>query len=94
MGARNRVGIGFSYLPASLCSSATQFQNRFLESIPRSIAGAGLKIPTLLEVKYGGRLDGPWISSTFIQVWIYVISCCKPFWLNAEQRKLYMNSEY
>ncbi len=45
MGARNRVGIGLSYRPASLCSLATQFQTRLLESIPRPIAG--LKFPTL-----------------------------------------------
>jgi hypothetical protein len=45
MGARNQVGIGLSYRPASLCSLATQFQTRFLESIPRPTAG--LKIPTL-----------------------------------------------
>jgi hypothetical protein len=37
---RNQVGIGLSYRPAtSLCSLATQFQTRFLESIPRPIAG-------------------------------------------------------
>jgi hypothetical protein len=45
MGTRNQVGIGLSYRPASLCNLATQFQTRFLESIPRPIAG--LKIPTL-----------------------------------------------
>jgi hypothetical protein len=45
MGARNQVGIGLSYRPASLCNLATQFQTRFLESIPRPIAG--LKFPTL-----------------------------------------------
>ncbi len=39
MGARNQVGIGLSYLPVSLCSLVTQFQTRFLESIPRPIAG-------------------------------------------------------
>jgi hypothetical protein len=39
MGARNQVRIGFSYRPASLCCLATQFQTRFLESIPRPIAG-------------------------------------------------------
>jgi hypothetical protein len=39
MGARNQIGIGLSYRPASLCSLATQFQTRFLESIPRPIAG-------------------------------------------------------
>ncbi len=44
MGARNQVGIGLSYRPASLCSFAIQFQTRFLESIPRLIAG--LKFPT------------------------------------------------
>jgi hypothetical protein len=47
VGARNQVGIGLSYRPASLCSLATQFQTRFLESIPRPIAG--LKIPTLVH---------------------------------------------
>ncbi len=35
MGARNQGCIGFSYRPASLCSLATQFQTRFLESLPR-----------------------------------------------------------
>jgi hypothetical protein len=38
MGARNQEGIEFSYRPASLCSLATQFQTRFLESILRPIA--------------------------------------------------------
>ncbi len=46
-GARNQVGIGLSYRPASLCSLATQFQTRFLESIPRPTAG--LKIQTLVK---------------------------------------------
>jgi hypothetical protein len=39
LGARNQVGLWLSYRPASLCSLATQFQARFLESIPRPIAG-------------------------------------------------------
>jgi hypothetical protein len=39
MGARNQVGIGLPYRPASLCSLATQFQTRFLELPPRPIAG-------------------------------------------------------
>jgi hypothetical protein len=58
MGARNQVGIGLSYRHASLCSLATQFLTRFLESIPRPIAG--LKILTLsircwnLKKNYGG----------------------------------------
>ncbi len=45
MGARNQVGIGLSYRPASLRSLAIEFQTQFLESIPRPIAG--LKFPTL-----------------------------------------------
>jgi hypothetical protein len=45
MGARNQVGIGLSYRPASLCSLATQCQTRFLELIPRPIAR--LKFSTL-----------------------------------------------
>ncbi len=48
LGARNQVGIGLSYRPASLCSLATQFQTRFLESIPRPIAG--LKFSTLFPI--------------------------------------------
>jgi hypothetical protein len=51
MGTKNQVGIGLSYWPASLCSLATQFQTRFLESIPRSIAG--LKFLTLLSKGVG-----------------------------------------
>jgi hypothetical protein len=39
MGVGIQVGIGLSYRPASLCSLATQFQTRFLESIPYPIAG-------------------------------------------------------
>jgi hypothetical protein len=49
MGARNRVGIELSYL----CSLATQFQTRFLESIPRPIAG--LKFPT--QATQAGGID-------------------------------------
>jgi len=33
MGARNQVGIGLSYRPTIICSFATQFQTRFLESM-------------------------------------------------------------
>jgi hypothetical protein len=43
MGAMNKVGIGLSYMPASLCTStcslATQSKTQFLESIPRHISG-------------------------------------------------------
>ncbi len=38
-GYKNPAGIGLSYRAASQCSLATQFQTRFLESIPRPIAG-------------------------------------------------------
>ncbi len=37
MGAGNQVGIELLYRAASLCSLATQFQTRFLESIPRPL---------------------------------------------------------
>ncbi len=43
IGARNQVGILSSYRPASLCSLASQFQTRYLELIPRPMAG--LKFP-------------------------------------------------
>jgi hypothetical protein len=39
MGARNQVGKGLSYRLASLCSFATQFQTRFLETIPHPVPG-------------------------------------------------------
>jgi hypothetical protein len=48
MGARNQVGIGLSYWPASQCNLATQFQTRFLELVPRPIAG--LKFSTLISM--------------------------------------------
>ncbi len=48
MEVRNQIGIGLSYRPASLCSLATQFQTRFLESIPRPMAG--LKFSTLYSI--------------------------------------------
>jgi hypothetical protein len=56
MGARTQVGIGLSYRPASLCSLATLFQTRFLESIPRPIAGLKFSI---LDVRQSG-LRVPW----------------------------------
>jgi hypothetical protein len=55
--ARKQVGIGLSYRPASLRSLATQFQTRFLESIPRPIAG--LKFPTLV-----GQPGVRWLSES------------------------------
>jgi hypothetical protein len=61
MEARNQVGIGLSYRPASLpvCSLATQFQTRFLESIPCPIAS--LKFSTLKkkEEAYCNALPSP-----------------------------------
>jgi hypothetical protein len=50
MGARNQVGIGLLYRSASLCSLATQFQTRFLESIPRPIAGIKFSTQSFLDV--------------------------------------------
>ncbi len=38
MGPRNQLCIGLLNRPASLCSLPTQFQTRFLESIPRPIS--------------------------------------------------------
>jgi hypothetical protein len=58
MRARNQLGIGLSYRPASLCSLATQFQTRFLESIPRPIAG--LKLST----QFTGKEEG-WYTITY-----------------------------
>jgi hypothetical protein len=59
IGAWNQVGIGLSYRPASLCGLVTQFQARFLESIPRLIAG--LKFPT--QASYASRIDS-WATNT------------------------------
>jgi hypothetical protein len=59
MGARNQVGIGFLYLPASLCSLATQFQTRLLEVIPRPIAG--LKFSAL--VRYQLSHSSPYFAT-------------------------------
>ncbi len=50
MGARNQVGIGLSYRPASLCSLATQFQTWFLELIPHSIAGLKIRTSDVLTL--------------------------------------------
>ncbi len=47
MRARNQVGIGLSYRPSSLFSLAIQFQIRFLESIPRPIAGLSFRLRSL-----------------------------------------------
>jgi hypothetical protein len=58
MGARNQVGIGLSYRSASLRSLDTQFQTRFLESIPRPISG--LKIPTLFPSIHRESKNGYW----------------------------------
>jgi hypothetical protein len=61
MGARNQVGIGLSYRPASLCSLAIQFQTRFLESIPRPIAG--LKFSTQISSE-GEEISAANLNST------------------------------
>jgi hypothetical protein len=44
MRAGNQVGLELSYRSASPCSLATQFQTRFLESIPRSIADLSFRL--------------------------------------------------
>ncbi len=55
MGARNQVCIVLSYWTASLCSLATQFQTRFLGSIPRPIAShCKDKIPRFRNKEYRG----------------------------------------
>jgi hypothetical protein len=55
MGARNQVGIVLSYWPAILCSLASQFQIRFLKSIPRPMAGP--KFSTLFCPQIKSRWD-------------------------------------
>jgi hypothetical protein len=73
MGARNQVGIGLSYRPASLCSLATQFQTRFLESILRPIAG--LKFSTLIYVQY---TQVKW-SLVFVNIFALIIEIAAIF---------------
>ncbi len=74
MGARNQVGIGLSYRPASLCSLATQFQTRFLESIPLPMAG--LKFSTLSTCKDGLAPSPKYICVHLVRLLIYGI-CLK-----------------
>jgi hypothetical protein len=56
MGARNQVGIGLLYRPASLCSLATQFQTRFLESIPQM--GSSAPPPAKSQAADGHTVSG------------------------------------
>ncbi len=56
MGAKNQVGIGLSYRPASLCSLATQFQTRFLESIPHPIAALSFRLSPKLYFMFRGSV--------------------------------------
>jgi hypothetical protein len=66
MGARNQVGIGLSYRPAiSLCSLATQFQTRFLESIPRPIAGR--KFPTQYSFLHWSLMQTSYSNNSLLQ---------------------------
>jgi hypothetical protein len=55
MGARNQVGIGLSYRPASLYSLATQFQTRFLESSSPRIGTSVSDSDSIKKLKYGNR---------------------------------------
>jgi hypothetical protein len=60
MGTRNQVGKGLSYRSASLCSLATQFQSRFLESIPRPIADLSFRLrnqkPASVDISFNFTL--------------------------------------
>ncbi len=70
MGARNQVGIGLLYRPASLYSLVNQFQTRFLESIPRPIVG--LKFPTQIVKKdYIG--ENSWTNRA--SIFFYLLLC-------------------
>jgi hypothetical protein len=67
------IGIGLPYRAASLCSLAlaTQFHTRFLESIPRPIAG--LKFSTLEKVergKAGNRSSDVTFGTSLVGVFI------------------------
>ncbi len=57
-----------SYRPASLCSLATQFQTRFLELIPRPIAG--LKFSALYFVVLQVYMYGTLCLSPFLKIYI------------------------
>jgi hypothetical protein len=64
MGVRNQVGIGLPYRPAGQYCLATQFHTRFLELIPRPIAG--LKFPTLyIDAEKKGRESTELVQSCF-----------------------------
>ncbi len=56
VGARNQVGIGLSYWPASLCSLTTQSQTWFLESILRPIVGLKFSTPDYTGCGEGGGM--------------------------------------
>jgi hypothetical protein len=72
MWARNQVGIWLSYRPACLCSLASQFQTRFLESIPRPVAG--LKLPTLVDTGTLQMVSGELVFVTFIPSYLHSLS--------------------
>jgi hypothetical protein len=77
MGARNQVGKRLSYLPASLCSLATQFQTRFLELIPRPMEGLkfSTRVCLLLPVSVYQVLYSQlytwtyWTNDDLVSVW-------------------------
>ncbi len=75
MGAKNQVGTGLSYRPASLCSLDTQFQPWFLESVPRPIAGLKFSTQFILHVKIqvvrgiSLRRETGGMSSKFEKAW-------------------------
>ncbi len=65
---RNQVGIGLSYRPASLSSLATQFQTRFLESIPCPIGG--LKCLVTFGISHGEIIS--------IEKYLWSDACFRP----------------
>ncbi len=82
-GARNQVGIGLSYWPASLCSLAIQFQTRFLELISHHIAG--LKFSALDSIRvYYIKPATPWGDMITSNLFSFLAShktldCCFEF---------------
>jgi hypothetical protein len=65
MGARNQLDIGLLYRPASQSSLATQFQTRFLESIPRPIAGLNFRLSAGILIQSMGARNREGIGLSY-----------------------------
>ncbi len=87
MGARNQVRIGLSYWPASLCSLANQFQTRFLELIPRPIAG--LKFSTLYKANDSPPRTPPPALCLFLSN-LSLIMYMRPLLVSPKRRHLFV----